>query len=299
MKIYDFFCRSVTIFNRHILQIINCREKWSLFDESTHVPLIIHHPLSPFKGQRYSNPVELLDIFPTINDLLAAPYNKRQIYGSVIKPGESGFTRMSIPLQGKSLAPLILGKQFKYRAGRTNNKIIYNGNSMPTLNQSFALSQTWRCASNKTANLDPRTDSTINKRIMQWDICDAQIVNMTDEVSVMGYSMRTLDFRYTQYIPFHRLGRFPLFDEPIYTEELYDHRDDVLGDLGRRELVNLASDNEFSSILLSYRTTLRDFIWNEIVFLNMSTTFKKLNLPLKKTKRTSKQKLDRKLHKDV
>jgi hypothetical protein len=29
--------------------------------------------LSPFKGQRYTHPVELIDIFPTVNDLVAAP----------------------------------------------------------------------------------------------------------------------------------------------------------------------------------------------------------------------------------
>ena len=34
--------------------------------------MIIHHPLSPYKGQRYSRIVELIDIFPTINDLTQA-----------------------------------------------------------------------------------------------------------------------------------------------------------------------------------------------------------------------------------
>jgi hypothetical protein len=122
---------------------------------------------------------------------------------------------------------------------------------------------------------------------MQWDICDAQVTSMPDEISVMGYSMRTLDFRYTQYIPFHRMRRIPLFDEPIYAEELYDHRNDVMGDLGRRELVNLALDSEYSSTISSYRQTLRDFLYNEIVYLNLTRTFREINLPPeKKLKKT-------------
>ena len=153
---------------------------------------------------------------------------------------------------------------------------------MPTLNQSFAMSQTWRCSKTASANLDPRTNSSVRGEFMQWDICDALVTSMTDEVSVMGYSMRTLDFRYTQYIPFHRLKRIPLFDEPIYAEELYDHRDDVLGDLGRRELVNLALESEYSSVLVSHRNTLRNFLYNEIVYLNLTKTFREINLPPEK-----------------
>ena len=301
-------CHSLTINNNTSLYCSIYREKWSLFDESTHVPIIIAHPLSPFKGQRYPHPVELIDVFPTINDLLAAPFNKKTIYGTHSRHhGGSGFSRVSIPLQGKSLAPLILGRQFKYRAGRTNSKIIYNGDAMPSLNQSFALSQTWRCSKSNVADLDPRTNSSVRGQFMQWDICDAQVTSMPDEVSVMGYSMRTLDYRYTQYIPFHRMKRIPIFDEPIYAEELYDHRGDVMGDLGKRELVNLALDSQYSSVLLSYRSTLRDFLYNEVVYLNLTRTFREINLPPEslekkmkkislsheKVKKTSKYKNDR------
>jgi arylsulfatase A-like enzyme len=46
-------------------------EKWSLFDESTHVPLMIYHPDSPYKGRHYPEPVELIDVrsqeaYPTL-----------------------------------------------------------------------------------------------------------------------------------------------------------------------------------------------------------------------------------------
>ena len=50
-----------------------------MFDESTRVPLLIHHPLSPYHGQHYVHPVELVDIFPTINDLVQAPDVDRKL----------------------------------------------------------------------------------------------------------------------------------------------------------------------------------------------------------------------------
>lgn len=244
------------------------REKWTLFDESTHVPLLIAHPLSPFKGQRYKKPVELIDIFPTINDLLAAPYNKRQIYGP---DPLTGYYKKFIPLQGKSLAPIILGRGFRFRHGKTNSKIIYRGDLMPSLNQSYAVSQMWQCALGDNADLDPR-ELNARPNIAQWIPCDVNPRNKR-EVSVMGYSMRTLDFRYTQYIPFIRPQRVPNFSAPLFTEELYDHRDDKPGDLGHKELVNFAKDISYSSILQTFRKEMKSFLWNEVVYLNISNPF--------------------------
>lgn len=247
------------------------REKWTLFDESTHVPLLIAHPLSPFKGQRYTKPVELIDIFPTINDLLAAPYNKRQLYGA---DPNNGHSRKFVQLQGKSLAPIILGRGFRYRHGKTNSKIIYHGDQMPSLNQSYAISQMWQCASNETAAHDPRDQNPKNakKFLPMWAPCDL-IARNSEEVSVMGYSMRTVDFRYTQYIPFVRPQRLPNFSAPIFTEELYDHRNDKPGDLGHQELINFATDVAYKSIMENFRKEMKSFLWNDVVYLNMTTSF--------------------------
>jgi hypothetical protein len=45
-----------------------------LFDETSLVPLLIHAPKYPASfGKRYSRPVELIDIFPTLVDLAAVP----------------------------------------------------------------------------------------------------------------------------------------------------------------------------------------------------------------------------------
>ena len=83
------------------------REKWTLFDESTRVPLLLYHPSSPMKGQRYSDPVELIDIYPTLLDLLGAPYDEMRVY----QPNNGDKARRKFALQGRSLAPFILGQK--------------------------------------------------------------------------------------------------------------------------------------------------------------------------------------------
>ena len=74
-------------------------EKWTLFDESTRVPLLISHPKSPYQGSHYKSPVELIDIYPTVLDLVAPKYDEKKVCeGNVCRP-----------LQGKSLASIVLG----------------------------------------------------------------------------------------------------------------------------------------------------------------------------------------------
>lgn len=80
-------------------------EKWTLFDEATHTPLVIYHPLSPFKGQHYRPVVEGIDIFPTIVDLLQAPFDVKKHC-----PDREHMIQSCTPLQGKSLAPVVLGQ---------------------------------------------------------------------------------------------------------------------------------------------------------------------------------------------
>jgi len=64
----------------------------SLYDESLKVPLIIKFPGSRFNGRRISNFVSLVDIFPTILD-------------------ELGVSMRDLDIDGKSLFPVIIGKQ--------------------------------------------------------------------------------------------------------------------------------------------------------------------------------------------
>jgi hypothetical protein len=148
------------------------------------------------------------------------------------------------------------------------------GNLMPNLNRDFSVSQTWRCADKQLAFEDSRTNNTLPSDLQQWHACDVDKNNVSTKISVMGYSMRTLDFRYTMYIPFLNPQRIPVFDVPIFAEELYDHRGDISNDLRYKELINLVSDSNYSTILQKYRKNMRRFLWKEVVYLNLTTTFR-------------------------
>lgn len=89
----------------------------------------------------------------------------------------------------------------------------------------------------------------------------------------MGYAMRTPHFRYIAYVHTLRPHRLPQFDKPLYSEELYDHRNDLESDLGKKELQNLAIDPQYRDILKKHRTELMSFLYNEVVFVNISSTF--------------------------
>ena len=63
------------------------------------------------------------------------------------------------------------------------------------------------------------------------------------------------------------------FDRPLYAEELYDHRGDKESDLGKKELVNLAGDPMYQEVVKYHRSQLLSFLYNEVVYVNISSTF--------------------------
>lgn len=68
----------------------------TLYDEIIRVPLILYIPQSEYAGKKIGSQVRLIDIFPTLCDLTGIPYQKSNI-------------------QGKSLVPLIEGKENRTR----------------------------------------------------------------------------------------------------------------------------------------------------------------------------------------
>ena len=79
------------------------------------VPLIIHHPQSPYKGQHYTHPVESIDVYPTLVDLLRLQYTPEVCSGQM-GYGDSPRNVRCHELQGKSLAPVVLGVQLYNQA---------------------------------------------------------------------------------------------------------------------------------------------------------------------------------------
>ncbi|MBW2292842.1 MAG: sulfatase [Deltaproteobacteria bacterium] len=58
----------------------------TLFNTRLAVPLILHHPTLPHRGLRLEAPVEVLDILPTVLDLLGLSWSDRQIEGRSLAP---------------------------------------------------------------------------------------------------------------------------------------------------------------------------------------------------------------------
>lgn len=201
------------------------------------MPLIIYHPDSPLKGQRYDRPVELIDVYPTLLEFASLHH---------ADSSNCPVDIYCVPLQGTSLASVVLG----------NKDIVPN---MPSIDKNFSLTQQLRCAdrsklrsikhhraalasSNNPTSSDK--EETIAKIISLrqglWESCEWR--HKDTEVSLMGYSMRFVNYRYTAYIPYNRVRHeveVPFMVKPII-EELYSHNTTVYSVY--QELDNLANN---------------------------------------------------------
>jgi iduronate 2-sulfatase len=198
---------------------------------------------------------------------------------------------------GKSLAPLIVGHRYATlseldhrRRGHGNKRgnlrdraAMRNGKPPAT----FAISQSIRCARLNSAGTDLRTstkqvhydgtiyDNDLSKTFNPWNDCniaDTKPSTLLEEIMVMGYSARSLDYRYTMWLHFDRKHIVPNWlhpsGSPIYAEELYDHRGEELGDLTQYENMNIAKLPEYSMILQEQREQLLNWIQNKAVYKN-------------------------------
>lgn len=245
---------------------------------------MIAHPLSPFKGEHYQNPVELVDVFATMRDLLGAPFDQKTIYKGV----------KHITLQGKSLAPIILGSalyqkyfprkhsQVKYKllpelsVNESDSKISL-GNMMPVLERDYAFTQTARCAKKKDVSSferefsgKPRSKTAPRPRRVVWDDCNVDYKGQ-DEMSLLGYSIRTPGYRYTAYFHYNKtsfLGKQVQVDlsQPPFQQELYDHKNETLQDFTHRETVNLAYKLAYVNIVSFLKEKIIRFIRREAIF---------------------------------
>ena len=135
---------------------------------------------------------------------------------------------------------------------------------MPKLRQDYAISQSIRCA--KLKDIPPRQEriqnSTklevhhlANPRKHMWDDCDSRKHDATQEC-VLGYSMRTPEYRYTAYLRFDRTLQLPDVESLPYEEELFDHKNGTMLDFTHREIHNLAYRSAFGIVVARLRTQL-------------------------------------------
>lgn len=135
------------------------------------------------------------------------------------------------------------------------------------LSKRVAVTQVIRCASlarfkslnNESLSANQRNSiaSTL------WSSCD--VAHRENELSFMGYSLRSKSFRYTAYLPFDRrvnqVYHLTTIQPFQYSyEELYDHQDDHRKLLNERELINVAKDSKYSKKIHEMREMLSQFL---------------------------------------
>ena len=260
--------------------------------------MLIAHPQSPFKGQHYSPPVESVDVYATLNELLRLPQKRESICGT---PPNHWVCQ---PLDGKSLASVVLGvpkedlgaatkttrqllgnKSLRRRSGDTSATAVPASASiataittlpegpvtMPRFTHDFAISQVIRCAplaripNRETA--PHRVHSPENKgeahaqRNALWNDCETRKHNDA-EMSLLGYAMRTAEYRYVAYYPYDRKKQRPEVSATVapYEEELFDHKNETLADFTHREVANLAYRPGYGVVIAHFRTKLAEFV---------------------------------------
>ena len=67
--------------------------------------------------------------------------------------------------------------------------------------------------------------------------------------NLMGLSMRTIDWRYTEWIDYNYTDGTPLFNAFMYGMELYDHRNEDINNFNSYENENLAYNDTYSNIV--------------------------------------------------
>ena len=192
--------------------------KWTLFDEASRVPLIIHAPqFAQSFGMRYAKPVELIDIFPTLIDLTDTdtatntgppeelwPQSCSDTGGESEKDEKEKDKRLKRPFQGEgpvrnadghilrhyycdhmdgvSLLPIF--KSFGSGVSDAFTEVSH---------KEFAVTQRMTCKMPGTKDINPDTNNWI-------DFCPFKKLPRDPERGAMGYALRSSEWRYIAWL---------------------------------------------------------------------------------------------------
>lgn len=218
--------------------------------------------------------MELIDIFPTINDILGVPKYDKKKFCRPMSPDITLPQAVCHTLQGKSLVSAVLGgvwdqspKGKKIMAKRLlhqNGKEVNGGNRRQLMEKNgslklvstvkkrekgmyaidrgimradspmttnsvqyknqFSITQSLRCSPvliNSTRHMSAE-DFLLSQgklRTSPWRDCD-KTNHARDVFSVMGYSLRTKNYRYTAWFVFDRQLSLPKVDDDLFEEEV-------------------------------------------------------------------------------
>jgi hypothetical protein len=215
-------------------------EKYTLYEETTRCPLIIADPRYPQHwGTHYWGVVELLDIVPTLIDLV----NISRI-PVLCPPG-----RLCPDFEGKSIAAAVR-----------------DGPTAKVEGIDFAISQLRRCQ--YLPNERPLSDHPDDK----WNaICTRR---NKPKGSVMGYSVRSNEWRYTAWFHFDNVNYRPNLSLNLVAEELYSHVNASIADLDN-EVENLivcehdtcvTTSAENETVRSDHKLIIYEFLKNKMIY---------------------------------
>lgn len=72
-----------------------------VYDSAIHVPLVIKLPKSAHAGTRVTSPVQLVDLYPTLSELLGLPANRPDLHGRSLVPALEEGTLEEVPLMSQ------------------------------------------------------------------------------------------------------------------------------------------------------------------------------------------------------
>ena len=89
---------------------------------------------------------------------------------------------------------------------------------------------------------------------------------LSKQVSVMGYTFRYSDFRYTVWFYWDRVKNIPQLDVPTFAEELYDHRGETLANFTHLEYHNLVHQPYYEAVAKKIKAKALHFLRHDVVF---------------------------------
>jgi hypothetical protein len=100
-----------------------------------------------------------------------------------------------------------------------------------------------------------------------WFECNRADKQYEDQISVMGYSFRSSDYRYTIWLHFDREKNIPQFGAPPYAEELYDHRNEVLSNFTYLEYHNLINRPQFTTVAANMKQWALHYLQTNVLYM--------------------------------
>ena len=150
-------------------------------------------------------------------------------YGGVIEDLDLSFKSLTMSQNKYQKDKLRSDINKNYRVNIVKEVSIVNSPNRVQFTYPFGMTQSWRCGTKSIATQDKNmgdinikfssSEKSKSRPKHDWTDCD-KTKAMIDEICVLGYSMRRIDFRYNVWFYFNRETMKPMLDVAPYEEEV-------------------------------------------------------------------------------